>query len=186
MTSCTLQVSKICHAFCTCAGNLHCIEFCEKKQQTVEDSTTNHAGGDNNSATTLQDSAQNAKNKALLAEHQQTTSSSKQEPGANSNSGLSSLSSSFLTVAGSVCFLLPYSVKQQLGLVGGVGTTATGAGSSSSATTKHQAKPPTYEARSMYDINLYHNLKTVMGNNPFLWLLPIDGGLVSKKKTASV
>ncbi|CAD7952275.1 unnamed protein product [Amoebophrya sp. A120] len=159
------------------SNNLTTIEFCEKKQHTVEDSTTNHAGGDNNSATTLQDTAhQNEKNKALLAEEQMT--SSKQEP-ANSNSALSSLSSSFLTVAGNVCFLLPYSVKQQLGLVGGVGTTATGAaGSSSSATTKqHQAKPATYEARSMYDINLYHNLKTVMGNNPFLWLLPIDGGL---------
>mmetsp|Transcript_9878 Transcript_9878/g.24420 ORF Transcript_9878/g.24420 Transcript_9878/m.24420 type:complete len:808 (-) Transcript_9878:476-2899(-) len=35
---------------------------------------------------------------------------------------------------------------------------------------------PSY-SRSMYDVNLYHNLRSVLGKNPLLWLLPVDGGL---------
>lgn len=33
------------------------------------------------------------------------------------------------------------------------------------------------DARSPYDINLYHNMKCVLGSNPLAWFLPIDGGL---------
>ncbi|CAD7972366.1 unnamed protein product [Amoebophrya sp. A25] len=31
--------------------------------------------------------------------------------------------------------------------------------------------------RGMYDINVYHNLKSVLGQNPLLWPFPVDGGL---------